>query len=105
MLLDISPLCVYHNLPMILTQETLHPRRFLEETYYWFACPARDCNQRYDIDHGYYVVREGAAEDAPYQQPCPACSLRLYMAKRGATLADTVWLCANEGCPSNKRKT
>jgi hypothetical protein len=56
------------------------------------------------MGHGYYVVREGAAEDAPYQQPCPACSLRLYMAKRGATLADTVWLCANEGCPSNKRK-
>jgi len=104
MLLDISPLCLYHNIPMILTQETLHPRRFLEETYYWFACPVRDCNQRYDMGHGYYVVRESAVEDAPYQQPCPARSLRLYMAKRGATLADTVWLCSNEACPSNKRK-
>ena len=30
MLLNISPLCLYHNVPMILTQETLHPRRSLK---------------------------------------------------------------------------
>ena len=45
MLLDISPLCLYHNEPMILTQKTLHPRRFLEENCHWFACPVHDCNQ------------------------------------------------------------
>ena len=102
MLLDISPLCLYHNIPMILTQQ-LHPRRFLEETYYWFACPVRDCNERYDTERGYYVMR-GAVEEETNKQPCPECSLRLYLAKRAATLADSVWLCANEECWSNKRK-
>jgi hypothetical protein len=102
---NISPLCLYHNQPMILSQETLHPRRFLEETYHWFACPAYGCNQRCDKGHGYYVMREGAFEDATNKQPCADCGLFLYMTKRAATLADTVWLCANEDCPSNKRKT
>jgi hypothetical protein len=63
------------------------------------------CNQHYDMGHGYYVMREGAFEDATNKQPCADCSHFLYMAKRGATMPDTVWLCANEGCPSNKRKT
>jgi hypothetical protein len=49
---------------MILTQETLHPRRFFRETYYWFACSVYGCNQRYDMGHGYCVMREGAIEDA-----------------------------------------
>jgi hypothetical protein len=105
MLLDISPQCLYHNIPMILIEQTVHPRRFLEETYYWFACPVLDCNQRYDMDRGYYTLIDGKLDDTPNKQPCPECSLRLYMAKRSATLADSVWLCANEDCPSNKRKT
>jgi len=103
MLLDISPLCLYHNIPMILTQETLHPRRFLEETYYSFDCSVRDCNQRYDMGQGYYVMRNGSVEDATNKEPCPECSLRLYLAKRSATFADSMWMCANEECPSNKR--
>ena len=40
--LDISPLCLYHDLPMIPTQETRHPRRFLEEMYYWFSAAIAD---------------------------------------------------------------
>ena len=104
MLLDISPLCLYHNIPMTLVEETLPPRRFNRETYHWFACSVRGCNQRYDMGHGYYVMREGTAEDETNKQPCPACSLRLYLAKRGPIFADSVWLCANEECPSNKRK-
>ena len=60
MLVDISPLCLYHNQPMILTQQTLHPRHFREETCHWFACPVHDCNQRYDTKRGYCVIREGA---------------------------------------------
>ena len=102
MLLDISPLCLYHNQTMILTQQTLHPRRLREETCHWFACPVRDCNQCYDTERGYCVIREGAVEDATNRQPCADCGLFLYMAKRGATMADTVWLCANEKCLSNK---
>jgi hypothetical protein len=90
---------------MISIQETLHPRRFLDETRHWFVCSVYGCNQRYDTGHGYYVVRNGAVEDATNKQPCSECSLFLYMAKRGATMADTVWLCANEECPSDKRKT
>lgn len=104
MLLDIFPLCLYHNLPMILTQQTLHPRRFLEETYFWFSCSVQGCNQRYDMGRGYYVMREGAVEGETNKQPCPECSLHLYLAKRAATLADSVWLCANEECRSNKQK-
>jgi hypothetical protein len=105
MLLDISPLCLYHNVPMIPVQETLHPRQFFGETHYWFACSVYGCNQRYDMERGYYVMREGAAEDETNKQPCPECSRHLYLAKRAATLADSVWLCANENCPSNKQKT
>jgi hypothetical protein len=104
MLLDISPLCLYHNQPMILTQETLHPKRVFQRTYHWFACSVYGCNQRYDMKHGYYVMREGAFEDATNKQRCPACSFRLYMAKRGVAMEDTVWLCANEGCFSNRSK-
>src|SRR5215468_9115369 len=102
MLLDISPLCLYHNQPMVLTQQTLHPRRFLGETYHWFVCSAYGCNHRYDARRGYYVMRDGAIEDATNKQPCADCGLFLYMAKRGATMADTVWVCVNEECPSNK---
>jgi len=105
MLLGISPLCLYHNIPMLLIEQTVHPRRFLEQTYYWFACPVGDCNQRYDMGHGYYTLIHGKLDYTPHKQPCPECSLHLYVAKPGATLADSVWLCANEDCPSNRRKT
>jgi hypothetical protein len=64
MLLDISPLCLYHNQPMILTQDTLHPRRVFQGTDHWFVCPVYGCNQRYDMKHGYYVMRGSAFEDA-----------------------------------------
>lgn len=105
MLLNISPLCLYHNLPMILIQQTLHPRRLFDaQAHRWFDCPARSCNQRYDMGRGYYVMRQGAVEDETNKQPCPECSLRLYLAKRSTTLADSVWLCANEECPSNGRE-
>jgi len=50
-------------------------------------------------------MRDGAIEDATNKQPCADCGLFLYMAKRGATMADTVWVCVNEECPSNKAKT
>jgi hypothetical protein len=105
MLLDIPPLCLYHNQPMILTQETLHPRSLFGETYHRFACSVYGCNQRYDMGNGYYVMRDGAIEDATNKQPCTDCGLFLYVAKRGSTMADAVWLCANEECPSNKSKT
>lgn len=102
MLLNICPLCLYHNLPMILIEQTLHPRRDFEETYHWFACSVSGCNQRYDMEHGYYVMKQGAAEGATNKQPCVQCSHFLYLSKRGKKLADSVWLCANEECPSNK---
>ena len=78
MLLDISPLCLYPNQTMILTQQTLHPRRLREETCHWFACPVRDCNQCYDTERGYCVIREGV-EDATNIQPCADCrAISLY---------------------------
>jgi hypothetical protein len=39
MLLDISPQCLYHNIPMILIEQTVHPRRFLEETVLLVCLP------------------------------------------------------------------
>jgi hypothetical protein len=105
MLLGIFPLCLYHNIPILLIEQTVHPRRFLEQTYYWFACPVGDCNQRYDMGHGYYTLIHGKLDDTPDKQPCPECSFHLYVAKLGATLADSVWLCANEDCPSNRGTT
>ncbi len=106
MLLDISPLCLYHNVPMLLAEEKRNPERILDPAYYYYSCSVRGCNLRYDMTHGYY----GTADDeldpsATNKRPCYECSHRLYMAKRGSTLALTVWLCANEECPSNKRKS
>jgi len=74
MLLGISPLCLYHNIPMLPVEQTLHPRRFLEQTYYWFACPVGDCNQRNDMGHGYHTLIHGKLDDTPDKQPCPECS-------------------------------
>ena len=99
--LDIRPLCLYHDLPMIPTQETRHPRSFLEETYYCFFCSVPGCNHHYDMEQGYYAIINGKREYGANKPPCPESSLRLYLAKRGASIGDTVWRCANETCPSN----
>jgi hypothetical protein len=102
--LGIRPLCLYHDLPMIPTQEARHPRRFLEETYYWFFCSVPGCNQHYDMEHGYYTITKGKREEGANKPPCPDCSLRVYLAKRDELNGTSVWLCANEECSSNKRK-
>jgi hypothetical protein len=99
--LDIFPLCLYHDLRMIPTQETRHPRRFLEETYYYFSCSVPGCNQHYDMEHGYYAIVKGKREEGANKLPCPDCSNRLYLVTRGALNEATVWRCANEACPSN----
>jgi hypothetical protein len=88
MLLDISPLCLDHNQPMILIQETLHPKRVFQGTYHWFACSVYGCNQRYDMKHGYYVMREGTFEDATNNnrvQPVPFVSTWRSVAQRWRT--------------------
>jgi hypothetical protein len=100
--LGIRPLCLYHDLSMIPTQETRHPRRFLEETYYWFFCSVPGCNQHYDMVHGYYTIVKGKREEGANKPPCPDCSNRLYLMTRGALNEATVWRCANETCPSNR---
>ena len=102
--LDIRPLCLYHNIPMIPTQERRHPRRFLDETYYWFFCSVPGCNQHYDMEHGYYAITKGKREDGANMLPCPDCSLRVYLARLGTMNETSVWLCASEECSSNKRK-
>lgn len=83
--LDISPFCLYHNFSMIPTQETRHPRQFLEETYYWFSCSVPGCNQHHDMEHGYYAIIRGKREEGANKLHCPQCSLRPYLAMRGAT--------------------
>lgn len=106
MLLDISPLCLYHNVPMLIAQAERDPERILDPIHYWYACSVRGCHLGYDTEHGYHGTTDAELDpSATNKAPCYECSRRLYMSKRGATLADTVWLCANEGCPSNKRQT
>ena len=100
--LDIRPLCLYHDLPMIPTQETRHPRSFLEETYYCFFCSVPGCNQHYDMEHGYYAISNGKRQYGANKPPCPDCSNRLYLVTRGALDEATVWRCANETCRSNR---
>ena len=100
--LDIRPLCLYHDLPMIPTQETRHPRRFFEETHYWFFCSVPGCNQHYDMVHGYYTIVKGKREEGANKPACPDCSSRLYLVTRGALDEATVWRCANETCPSSR---
>ena len=100
--LDIRPLCLYHDLSMIPTQETRHPRSFLEETYYCFFCSVPGCNQHYDMERGYYAIINGKREYGANKPPCPDCSSRLFLVTRGALDEATVWRCANETCPSNR---
>jgi hypothetical protein len=56
MLLDISPLCLYHNVPMIVAQEKRDPERILDPTYHWYACSVRGCILRYDTRRGYHTI-------------------------------------------------
>ena len=56
MLLDISPLCLYHNVPMILAKEKRDPARILDPTYHWYACSIRGCLLRYDMGRGYHTL-------------------------------------------------
>ena len=100
--LDIRPLCLYHDLSMIPTQETRHQRSFLGETYYCFFCSVPGCNQHYDMERGYYAIINGKREYGANKPPCPDCSSRLYLVTRGALDEATVWRCANETCPSNR---
>jgi hypothetical protein len=37
-------------------------------------------------------------------KPCLECGQYLYLASRGQTTLDNVWLCPNENCPSNRRR-
>jgi hypothetical protein len=56
MLLDISLLCLYHNVPMIVAQEKRDPERILDPTYHWYACSVRGCVLRYDMGRGYHTI-------------------------------------------------
>ena len=106
MLLDISPLCLYHNVPMMLDEEKRDPERILDPTYHWYACSVRGCLLRYDMGLGYHTIEHDDLDpSATNKDPFYECSHRLYMAKRGGTIGNTVWLCANEECPSNKRES
>ena len=100
--LDIRPLCLYHDLPMIPTQETRDPRSFPGKRYYWFWCSVPGCNQRYDMERGYHAIINGKREYGANKPPCPDSSSRLYLVTRGGLNEATVWRCANETCPSNR---
>ena len=100
--LDIRPLCLYHDLPMIPTQETRHQRSLLEEMYYCFTCSVPGCNQHYDMEHGYHAISNGKRQYGANKPPCTDCSNRLYLVTRGALDEATVWRCANETCRSNR---
>jgi hypothetical protein len=48
------------------------------------------------------VVRQ--PQGARNVKPCLECGQNLYLASRGQTTLDNVWLCPNENCPSNRRR-
>jgi hypothetical protein len=103
MLLDISPLCLDHNQPMILTRETLHPRSFFGETYHWFVCSVYGCNQYYDIGNGYCVMRDAQSKTPPTNNRVRTVGFFFIWAtaaQRWRTQCGS-----NEECPSNKRTT
>jgi len=55
------------------------------------------------------LIKTKAAEREKDNRPtnvkrCLDCGGPLYLAKRGVTTADTVWLCSNKSCPSNRRR-
>jgi hypothetical protein len=52
--LDISPFCLYHNVPMMIAQAERDPERILDPIYYWYVCSVRGCHLRYDTEHGYH---------------------------------------------------
>jgi len=72
------------------TQETRHPRQFLEETYYWFSGSVPGCNQHYEMKRGYYAITNRKREYGANKPPCPDCSSRLYLVTRGALNDNTV---------------
>jgi hypothetical protein len=101
MMTDISALCTHHNCRMVLAQEP-DARGFIQNTYAWFYCPENGCTLNYDTGHGYREkVDETNFKASKNVKRCTECSQHLYLAKRGATTADTDWLCANAECASN----
>jgi hypothetical protein len=82
MLLDISPLCLYHNVPMMIAQAERDPERILDPIYYWYACSVRGCHLRYDTGRGYHGTTDDELDpSATNKAPCYECSHRLYMSK------------------------
>jgi hypothetical protein len=47
------------------------------------------------------IQRETDSQPTNFKR-CLECGGSLYLAKRGVTTADTVWLCSNHTCPSNR---
>jgi ssDNA-binding Zn-finger/Zn-ribbon topoisomerase 1 len=100
---NISPLCPHHNermLPALITIKA----DFFESQLQAYACPLPECNERYSMSHGHFTGVTGESiKEATNVKRCHECGQHLYLAERGATTADTTWLCSNEECRSNKR--
>jgi hypothetical protein len=99
---DISPLCIHHNKAMVRNDDQKPSARSIHvaEVFSYFACTESGCLQRYDMGLGYY--EDGKADSkSRSSKPCTECGFQLYLAKRGETTLDTVWLCANKACPAN----
>lgn len=98
---DISPLCINHDTAMnhdvfMVDVEGIQSRLEL------YSCGVIGCDQKYSMKHGYFRGTLGQSiEESTNVKRCLECREHLYLASRGHTMEDTIWLCSNEICSSN----
>jgi len=85
------PLCPEHNRPMKVSAE-------LDG----YACILLRCNHHYTLTDGHFRLINGDKEIWNVKR-CPECTAHQYLAKRGKTKLEAVWLCPNVACPSKPR--
>ena len=96
---DITPLCPHHDEPMALVELAIKVE-ISSSLLQAYACRVPGCNEKYSMGHGYFEVVIGdSIQESSNVKRCLECREHLYLAKRGATTAETMWLCSNEICP------
>ena len=85
------PLCPSHNEPMKVNL-----------TFTGYSCPAEGCTIAYTEDEGYSRFVNGVKQRPSNVRRCAECTGHLYLARRGKTRTENVWLCPNKECPAKK---
>jgi hypothetical protein len=69
--------------------------------FHAYSCSIAECNHHYTVADGHFRLVNGEKE-IKSRKPCPECHAHQYLAKRGETTLDTIWLCPNKDCPSKR---